>query len=121
MEIEVEIYLLIIIGIVLIIGGAYLGFRVASYMIKKDVRGENAFLKEENQRLKNALSFWNNQATGNLNLYQNIVQSHNMNLSNAFNSIVGLLQSVKQDPNSNLSNDERVRIDRMIEQAKGLS
>ncbi|MDR1717019.1 MAG: hypothetical protein LBS20_14380 [Prevotella sp.] len=121
MEIEVEIYLLIIIGILLIIGGAYLGFRAASYMIKKDIRGENIFLKEENQRLKDALSFWSSQATGNLNLYQNIIQAHNMNLSNTLGSIVGLLQSVKQDPNSNLSNDERIRIDRMIEQAKGLS
>lgn len=121
MEVEIEIYLLVIIGVLLILGSAYGGYRIASNVIKKDVRGENAFLKEENQRLKDALSFWSSQATGNLNLYQNIIQAHSMNLSNTLGSIVNLLQSVKQDPNSSLSSEEKLRIDRMIEQAKGLS
>jgi len=87
----------------------------------KEQIAENKFLTEENQRLQESLGFWSKIGSGNLNLYNNIVQSHNANLNSTLQAVISLLQNVKQDGNSSLSQDDRSKIDQMIQRARELS
>ena len=58
------IFLTILI-VLLMLGSAFGGYRLALFVRKKKIRDEITFLQEENQRLREAVTYWNAQATGN--------------------------------------------------------
>lgn len=97
------------------------GYVIGSSQKEKEMTADHVFLREENQRLKESLQYWSSIASGNLSLQQKIVESYNNNMNNTLSSIVGLLEFAKQDPSSRLSQEDRNKIDEMIERARGLS
>ena len=87
---------------------------------EKNVNSETIFLRQEVERLKESINYWSSQANTNLSHNQNIINSHTANVNSALNAVVQLLQGVKSSPNANLSNEDRMKVEKMIEQAKGL-
>lgn len=108
---------LLIVGLAL---GGFGGYKVAYWSINKKMLEENAFLREQNQRLKDESAYWANQATNNIQFHQSIIHHHNINLANTLGAVVQLLQGVKNSSESNLSNEERNKVEQIIQQAKSL-
>ena len=109
--------------VLLIVGlavGGFGGYKAALWSINKRTLEENAFLREQNQRLKEESAYWANQATNNVEFHQSIIHRHNLNLANTLGAVVQLLQGVKNSSDSSLSAEEKSKVESIIQQAKSL-
>ncbi len=109
-------------------GGGYAGYLLSLRFIDRGLKNDNEMLRREIQyheseieRLKVAINFWASHSSGVVNFNQQVVQNHNQNVGSTISMVVQILQSLQQSPDSNLSQDERQRVEEIIQQARSIS
>jgi flagellar basal body-associated protein FliL len=81
---------------------------------------DNAYLREQIEKFKENVDYWQRQANGSIDAQQKLILNHTNNTANSIDAVIQMLQAIQTNKTNELSNEDRSKIDRIIEQAKGI-
>lgn len=106
---------MILIALLLIGAGAWLGWQACRRFLYKRLMDENSYLLNHNQELKLTMKYWQEQSAYNKNEHNSTITNHNSNLKNTLESVLFYLQNQSKET---LKSNEKEQIEGIIKSIK---
>ena len=104
--------------ILALVAGVFVGYRAVMRILKKRMGDQLTFQHDYIEKLKEANSYWAEQASYNKQTQNAAITNHNSNMNQTLTTVTKLLQTLSQQEKDNLSTENKERINKIISQAK---
>jgi hypothetical protein len=104
----------ILAGMTVLALGIFIGYKAGTYFIKK----ENIILYKQVQLLHGFSQHWAHEATAKNELNKKVAEQQTQNTTTAIQTFIQLLNSFQQRQAENINQEEKEKLDRIINQVK---
>lgn len=118
---ETSTIVTVIIAIVAVAGGGMAGWRAAHMWMNKKMLDENIFLQDQNERLKETITYWSNQANYNSQVQQSTINNHNTNLEQTLSAVLILLDNIQKQEHKTIKEEEKEKVSALIQRIKSMA